>query len=586
MSVEKSLEKLTTKYHCMVTGQKAMEPCDGCSNPKGCLSRAMQYKENEEMSEMDEKAVVKLNADGDVTACAKGLSPSECGYKAGAKVCGACGAMAVTEKGAMEPAEDQDSAYTDEMNEVLAKRKKREEKLRASNLGVKARPAPVDMSATEEEDDEMDDNMEDDIEEASMMKPKRRSRARAMMAMGVKSDDLDDPDGAFLCQFDRKVMPSGADVCSNCPGGCAAEDGMPGILDIEGMALDLFGGKVLSSGYADEADLFIVDVLGKDGRAVEILADGTTGEILNFHRLNADDLGSAFAQKSAEDAIDFKVIDIKSAETIALGVLASEVKTAGDIVQADSEIFEGYDAYVFEVAGQNGKSYDVYVGIDGTALGYDEYDSVEAEEIEAEAAEIALKRAYGEDALMKMVEEGVAMADGSFPIQDATDLHNAIQAFSRAADKPATKSHIMKRARALDAYDLIPEDWMQKADSFTEEEIEIADVELKRAYSEDDRTAMAKRGLAMPDGSFPIKDRADLMNAIKAHGRAKDIEAAKKHIIKRAMDLGLEDMIPVEWVPKKIQDQASGAKADDPNFIASLMEFELLAAEEDFKDTF
>lgn len=551
----------------------------------------MQYKENEEMSEMDEKAVVKLNADGDVTACAKGLAANECGYKAGAKVCGACGAMAVTEKGAMEPAEEPDSAYTDEMNEVLAKRKKREEKLRSSNLGVKARQAPIDMSATEEEDgtemeDDMEDNMEDGMEEASMMKPKRRSRARAMMAMGVKGEDLDDPDGAFLCQFDRKVMPSGADVCSNCPGGCAAEDGMPGILDIEGMALDLFGGKVLSSGYADEADLFIVDVLGKDGRAVEILADGTTGEILNFHRLSANDLGSAFAQKSAEDGIDFKIIDIKSAETIALGLLASEVKTAGDIIQADSEIFEGYDAYVFEIAGQNGKSYDVYVGIDGTGLGYDEYDSVEAEEIEAEAAEIALKRAYNEESRTQMAEQGMAMADGSYPIKDISDLRNAIQAFGRAKDKEATKRHIMKRARALDAMDLIPANWMQKSDIFTDEEIEIADVELKRAYSEEDRASMAKRGLAMEDGSFPIKDRADLMNAIKAHGRANDIEAAKKHIIKRAMDLGLEDMIPVDWVPKKIQNDVSGAKSDDPNFMASLMEFEILAAEEDFKDQF
>lgn len=38
-------QKISTKYQCMVSGVKRMEPCSGCSNPKGCLSNSMQYKE-------------------------------------------------------------------------------------------------------------------------------------------------------------------------------------------------------------------------------------------------------------------------------------------------------------------------------------------------------------------------------------------------------------------------------------------------------------------------------------------------------------------------------------------------------------
>jgi hypothetical protein len=49
----------------------------------------------------------------------------------------------------------------------------------------------------------------------------------------------------------------------------------------------------------------------------------------------------------------------------------------------------------------------------------------------------------------------------------------------------------------------------------------------------------AKSGAAMPDGSFPILSREDLMNAIHAIGRAKDPEAVKAHIRKRAEALGL-----------------------------------------------
>jgi len=51
----------------------------------------------------------------------------------------------------------------------------------------------------------------------------------------------------------------------------------------------------------------------------------------------------------------------------------------------------------------------------------------------------------------------------------------------------------------------------------------------------------------MPDGSFPIVTLQDLKNAIKAHGRAKNPEAAKAHIKKRARALGHTELIPKNW---------------------------------------
>jgi hypothetical protein len=53
----------------------------------------------------------------------------------------------------------------------------------------------------------------------------------------------------------------------------------------------------------------------------------------------------------------------------------------------------------------------------------------------------------------------MAMPDGSYPIRDVGDLKNAIQAFGRAKNKPATKKHIKKRARALSCADLLPANW-------------------------------------------------------------------------------------------------------------------------------
>ena len=69
----------------------------------------------------------------------------------------------------------------------------------------------------------------------------------------------------------------------------------------------------------------------------------------------------------------------------------------------------------------------------------------------------------------------------------------------------------------------------------------------ERKFSEEKREELADKGEALPDGSFPIANVKDLKNAIKAHGRAKDIEKAKRHIKKRAKALGQEDLIPAEW---------------------------------------
>jgi len=69
----------------------------------------------------------------------------------------------------------------------------------------------------------------------------------------------------------------------------------------------------------------------------------------------------------------------------------------------------------------------------------------------------------------------------------------------------------------------------------------------KREFSTAARERMAESGTAMPDGSFPIASRSDLMNAIRSVGRAKNYEAAKQHIIRRARALNAVDMLPEDW---------------------------------------
>jgi hypothetical protein len=111
--------------------------------------------------------------------------------------------------------------------------------------------------------------------------------------------------------------------------------------------------------------------------------------------------------------------------------------------------------------------------------------------------------------------------------------------------------------------------------------VAAGDIE-KRDYSDKQRQKLADKGHALPDGSFPIANKADLANAIKAYGRAKDKAAAKKHIIQRARDLGAVDMLPQSWGVSKadgiLTDLADLAptirKDDDPDVLADVGETE------------
>lgn len=564
----------------------------------------------------DEKAVVKIDADGGVVKCAKGLGGEECGYKSGATVCGKCGAMAVevkmvpvspmesdemddedipTEeelkmmmrrrkamdmanrfdvgqadeemedipnleddeaemddaaaekgygmgwnkrKGMMKPmAETEEGEYEEEEDSEMSEDMEPEEEgmdqevteleeemdmPRRQEMMKKRRPTGVEaamkfknpkakpmMPVVDDMDmseDDMDAEMDDEEEDAVMDigSPMRPMKGGAYMGAGEDDEMMAGPDleamrmarlrklgtksadigaNGYMCAIDRKVYPGGQQICDDCPGGCMAEKGMPGLLHVEGLAETMFkGGDVIDSGYSSVADMFVVDVQVKSGHVNEVYIDGTTGEVLGFHRL--DD--SAFEQKSIVDEIE--LIDFNEAAEIAVKSLP------GTVVAVEPSIFEGHDAYQVEIDGFDGKAYDAYVSLDGHVLGYDEYlNGDETDEIEAEAAEIA----------------------------------------------------------------------------------------LKRAFSDETRSRMAEEGSAMSDGSFPIASEEDLKNAIMAHGRAKDIEAAKRHIMKRAKDMGMESMIPAEWLAGKKNLVTEGEEGETDDFLKSLVEFELMSAEVD-----
>lgn len=439
---QNGLPKISAKYSCMVSGEKRMAPCSGCTNPSGCLNTTMQYKEKDEM---ETTPIVQLLPDGNII-CAKGLPISQCGYKPGQKVCGKCGAKAET------MAAKSDDWVTADMDSKGGK------KMPIRNM--------MDEDMVDAPEIMPDDDMVDD----GMPAKRKKARQKRMETMGVKSGEFDDD--AFVCAFERKMLAGTSQVCAQCPGGCAPEADMPTILEVEGIAEDMFSGKVLDSAYADETDIFIVDVQRKDGKPVEIFFDGTSGEVMGWHLLNEKVLGEV-AEIAGERVISFN-------EAAEIAVKSIE----GEVVSVDADMFEGYDAYAVEVEGDDGKSYDVFVSLEGEVLGWDEYDASEAADIDAEVADLALKAMYDEETLMKMVQDGEAMPDGAFPIKDEEDLENAVQAYPRAADKPAAKSHIMKRAQELGKEDMIPEGFGVEEEEMPVAEKSAEDIEAQKLLAD------------------------------------------------------------------------------------------------------
>lgn len=66
-------------------------------------------------------------------------------------------------------------------------------------------------------------------------------------------------------------------------------------------------------------------------------------------------------------------------------------------------------------------------------------------------------------------------------------------------------------------------------------------------FNTEQRKRLADQDKAMPNGSYPIRNISDLKNAIQSYGRAKDKEATKRWIKKRAKELNAENLLPESW---------------------------------------
>lgn len=77
----------------------------------------------------------------------------------------------------------------------------------------------------------------------------------------------------------------------------------------------------------------------------------------------------------------------------------------------------------------------------------------------------------------------------------------------------------------------------------------------KTSFTHEERKDLTKKGEAMPNGKYPIRNRQDLKDAIRLSGSSSmPKEDVKKWIKKRAKELNLEDELPEDWKVEKTMD--------------------------------
>lgn len=285
---------------------------------------ATETPENDEA--VEGKAVVRINGDGGVKNCPKGAAEG-CGYKAGDKVCGKCGAMAVMTKGASEAIVAEAMEDDEEDEEV-------------KGMGA-THVMPGDSVAD-------DDNMKGELVRQSNL-----AKRKAKLAKMGKKDSLD---GDFLCAMERKVMDEGTSPCEGCTGGCFPIKGGADLLEVEAMAEDMYDAEVVDSGYSEKYDKFVVDMRRKDGRLIEAYFTGS-GESEGWHPITEDTLTIGDDVIGGDEAIE-----------IATGSIQGKALSVG------VQMFEGQVAYCVEMDGEDGYSYDVFVDTDGKVLAMDQWE--------------------------------------------------------------------------------------------------------------------------------------------------------------------------------------------------------------------
>jgi hypothetical protein len=126
-----------------------------------------------------------------------------------------------------------------------------------------------------------------------------------------------------------------------------------------------------------------------------------------------------------------------------------------------------------------------------------------------------------------------------------------------AASTPDLKARVKKAKKEAKTYAITAA--ANKVESMRERALIASAVAELSKINNAQRKFLVNTGRALPDGSYPIRGKQDLNNAIIAYKRAnpEDRKEVRAHIRKRAEELSQTDLIPKSWKATAATDTAS-----------------------------
>ncbi len=176
------------------------------------------------------------------------------------------------------------------------------------------------------------------------------------------------------------------------------------------------------------------------------------------------------------------------------------------------------------------------------------------------------KRDFSQDQRDHAASTGAALPDGSFPIQNGSDLSNAIHDVGRAQDPAKAKSHIIARAKTLGLTSKLPDGWMSKHERIED----MSPEEIQKAITDGIAAALKaappkKPAPKMDDGEPDADDEtAKSWQAYVVKAIAKAVTAAKTEMqtaFDKAAEIAKGDEMIVDAEGNELRKSAVGENA-------------------------
>lgn len=316
--------------------------------------------------------------------------------------------------------------------------------------------------------------------------------------------------------------------------------------------LGTIAGRTLAIGYDDNGLAYDVLPPNSETKVMELMRRGdVTSSSFAFRNVEGgDDWALSDFGMPLRTLLSLELIDVAPVTTPAYPDATAAVRAFEGVIESLARQFGEDPEEVRSLFAEN-QTVKLFKRTDMRTLHTDSVDMPEVpESITPQEGVVALagqnaafyeelRKDYDKASRDKMSKNGHAMPDGSYPIEDEDDLHNAVKLAGNGKGNPAEiKAHIKKRAAAMGKTDAIPDDWdnEKKSEDVDAEERGVDDLPKKVQ----DKIKGKKKGDGKTKDGTDGEDSSG--NGTEDEGRSEDDDEDEEDTEERAAKASYDDL--------------------------------------------